>query len=393
MKTFAILIGFLAIFACSGSPVKQKIEKLNQTVVLTKTNSTTQNHPKIFDAELDALAQILGAVSVKDSSKVQAILKEKTIQTHYTEFEKAWKGLENQKLIKMRKWRDAELATLNQEEHNLFYPFSGPDLLNAYELFPNCTNYLLFGLEKVGELPKISQMQGAFLQNYLYNIRFALSEIFQRNYFITSRMSGALNSNVKGILPIIAVFLARTNNQIIAIQKVYLDKNGKATKIAFADNSKNNTLWGLCIEFQNEQKSTSQFLYYFGTDLSDAAMPSKPELTAFIKSFSSKITFLKSASYLLHTANFITIRNLILTETSASVQDDTGVPYKYFKEKGWEVKLYGKYARPIRDFSNGYQEDLNQIFLTDKSIKPIDFTFGYHWWTDKSSIIYASKIK
>jgi hypothetical protein len=346
-----------------------------------------------MDKEATAISQLLAALPIADSSYPQ--WKETpALKTHQTEFNKSWANLEAKKLQKMRLWRDNELNDLNKTKHNLFYPFSGPDFLNAYELFPNCENYLLFGLEKAGELPNVKELQGVFLQNYLSNVRYALSEIFQRNYFITARMSGAFNTNLKGVLPILAVFLARTDNQILKIQKIFLEKSGKLTYTSPSYQSKFNLVWGLCIEFKNKQQHNSQRLYYFGTDLADGAMTSKPELTNFIKSFPKKITLTKSASYLMHTSNFTAIRNLILSDTEASVQDDTGVPYKYFIQAGWQAKLYGKYDKPIRDFNYGYQPDLMQVYnQNQKNIPLIDFTFGYHWWTDKSGILYFTKSK
>ncbi|NJO01111.1 MAG: hypothetical protein HC880_04890 [Bacteroidia bacterium] len=234
-------------------------------------------------------------------------------------------------------------------------------------------------------------LRGDYLAAYLGDMRVALSEIFQRNYFITSRMGQALNSRVQGILPLVAVFMARTGNRIIRIQEVVIEPEGKATFAPIGSKASNARVQGVFVEFIHPSKTEPQQLYYFGTDLSNAGMQQKPELAAFIRQFPDKITLIKSASYLLHTAPFSQIRQLILEESEACLQDDTGVPYQYFQEGSWQVQLYGKYARPIRDFNHGYQPALAQRFAQDQGVKPIDFTFGYHWWTDNSSIILAQK--
>jgi hypothetical protein len=385
-----LLMGLVAVFNMFFMPLPHS----DKTTQVHKSSSNKRLIDTIqIDRANTAISELLAALPIEDSS-YQHWTKNPNVKTHQTEFNKSWANLETKKLKKMRVWRDNELNDLNKNPHNLFYPFSGPDFLNAYELFPYCDNYLLFGLEKAGELPSAEELQGAFLQNYLLNVRYALSEIFQRNYFITARMSGALNTNLKGVLPILAVFLARTDNQIVKIQKIFLEKSGKLTYTSLGYQSKFNLVWGLCIEFKNKNRNSPQKLYYFGTDLADGAMATKPELTNFIKSFPQKIALTKSASYLMHTANFTAIRNLILSDTEASVQDDTGVPYKYFIQAGWQVKLYGKYDKPIRDFNYGYQPDLMQTYnQNQKNIPLIDFTFGYHWWTDKSGILYFTKSK
>jgi hypothetical protein len=343
------------------------------------------------DSTLNAIAQLLAGLPIT-ARGFESISNDANTKKHYTEFEKGWKTLTDKRLDKMRKWHNEELSEWNTNEYNLFYPFSGPDFLNAFEMFPNADNYVMFGLEQVGKLPSKDQLKGAYLDAYLSGVRQGLSEIFNRNYFITSRMSGALNGYVKGVLPIMAVFLARTGNEIVNIQKVYLRKeDGVTIDKPFGDNSLT-LLSGLHIIFKNPNRETTQHVYYFATDVSDAPLAGKGELLKFIKNFKNKATFVKSASYLLHTANFTTIRKLITNESIAVLQDDTGVPYQYFPAAEWNVQLYGKYAKPIADFNYGYQPDLNQKFLQEADkVKPIDFTFGYHWWTDKSSILYFKR--
>ena len=398
-KIIFIVLGVVLTVLLTYGIISQKessqIDKLR-----TKIPGQEDDHqketpkPKIVlpqpDSDINSLVQLLAAVDI-ESDEYKNQQNSEIVKKHYQEFNQNWTNLENKRLEPIRVWRDNELQALNTATHNLFYPFSGPDFLNANEIFPNCDNYLLFGLEKIGELPSWESLKGAGMQNYLYGVRTALSEIFQRNYFITMRMNSALNSQVKGVLPILSVFLARTGNDIVKIEKIVIRKNGEAVYSKWDGRKDDGFINGICIEFVHEKAEKSQKLYYFSTDLGDHAMASKGELVTFIKSFASKISLVKSASYLLHTANFNTVKNLILDETEACVQDDTGVPYKYFKQKNWDVRLYGKYARPIRDFNHGYQPDLAKVFEEDKSIKPINFTFGYHWWTDKSSILYCTK--
>ncbi|GAB4405434.1 MAG: hypothetical protein OHK0053_31300 [Microscillaceae bacterium] len=338
------------------------------------------------------LAQLLAAQPGTDSLH-QRWARDESVKAHYQAFHKGWENLEQNHLTKIHRWARQELDSLQkQKPFTVFYPFSGPDFLNVAALFPQAQTFLLFGLEPIGELPAPSQMQGQYLQAYLFNIRQALSEIFQRNYFITVRMGQAFNTNVKGVLPILLVFLARTGHEILNIEAVFLDAQGQASFLPLGQ--KATGLPGLRIRFQSleEGEEVSKELFYFPGDLANASFQSKKNLQTFIQSFPRCLTLVKSASYLMHTQPFSLIRQFILDHTEACVQDDTGVPYAFMKKAGWQVKLYGKYARPIRDFNHGYQPDLAQVFEKEAAkIPPLNFTFGYHWWTDKSSILLGQK--
>ncbi|NJL14962.1 MAG: hypothetical protein HC913_19505 [Microscillaceae bacterium] len=338
------------------------------------------------------LAQLLAAQPGTDSLH-RAWARYESVKTHYQAFNQGWQNLEQSRLTKLRRWAHQELDSLQkQRPFSVFYPFSGPDFLNVAVVFPQAQTYLLFGLEPMGELPALSRMQGQYLEAYLLNIRQALSEIFQRNYFITVRMGQAFNTNVKGVLPILLVFLARTGHEILSIEAVFLDNQGQASFLPLGQKAAG--LPGLRIRFQAEEEGQGQpkELFYFPGDLANAAFQNKKNLQTFIQSFPRRLTLVKSASYLMHTSPFSLIRQFILDHTEACVQDDTGLPYAFMKKAGWQVKLYGKYARPIRDFNHGYQPDLAQIFEKEAAQIPnLDFTFGYHWWTDKSSILLGQK--
>jgi hypothetical protein len=361
--------------------------KNNQKSDKKDTLATKQEEKKIeIDKESTFKAQVMGGVEVTVKG-YDSLYNQEFVKQHYKVFSEQWQKLEDSRLSKMRPWRDTELAKVNKEQHNLFYPFSGPDFLNAYEFFPNCDNYLMFGLEPIGSLPDLKN----FNVGYLGSIRNALSVIFQRNYFITSYMGSDLAG--KGVVPIISLFLVRTGNEIVSIQKVTLNKDGSYKLIPFSQDPGKDVLTGLCIEFLNKNKKKSQKIFYFGTDIEDPAMAKKEDLANFIRSFPNKIAFVKSASYTMHGGNFSIVRNLLLEGCSLVLQDDTGVRYEVFTELGWDVQLYGKYARPVADFAAyTYQPKLAEAYQTQKDkIKTLSFTYGYHWSTDLASVLIATK--
>lgn len=381
-----ILLGAL-VLACDTTAQKTKTPEVDTGSSANTENST----PKVVvDEVATARAKIMAGVELKNKNGYDSILNLPSTIEHYKQFNESWAKLDETRLSKIRKWRESELRKLNSEKHNLFYPFSGPDFLNAYEFFPNCDNYILFGLEPNGQLVDIKNMP----PDYLVSLRRALNEIFQRNYFITSFMGNKLWG--KGVLPIINIFMARTGNQLVDMKRFYLKSDGTPVFFDINDTKTDkNRVEGIMIEFLNEDKNKSQKVFYFGTDVEDSKMANKMELVTFIKSFPDKIAFMKSASYILQNTNFKTMLNLVLDETSSVLQDDTGVPYREFVSHGWDIQLYGKYARPVADFGGyTYQGDMAKAFQEKAAqVKPLDFTFGYHWTTDNSSVLLCTKKK
>jgi len=362
------------LWACNGTP--QEKTKDNKEEEAKKKEA---EKPKVVIDEYATLrAQMMAGVEVANKGEFDSILNLPATKQHYTEFNTSWGKLEENHLSKIRTWRDKQLASLNAEEgNNLFYPFSGPDFLNVYTLFPNCDNYLMFGLEEPGNLVDLRKMP----PNYLSTLRNSLGYTFERNYFITSDMGKLWG---KGVLPLVNIFMARTGNKIVKIERFYLEKDGTPVNFPLEDEkavaAKGKPIVGITIEFMNEKRSKPQRIYYVGTDVADEKMKAKMELATFIKSFKNKMAFIKSASYILHNTNFAIMRNIVLEDTKAVLQDDTGVRYEEYAKAGWDMKLFGRYARPVADFGGyTYQNDLAAAFKKDSTVQKINFTLGYHW--------------
>ena len=55
----------------------------------------------------------------------------------------------------MENWRNGEVKVTGATRKTMLYPFSGPDFLNAYALFPDHPRYIFFSLERPGGLPEL----------------------------------------------------------------------------------------------------------------------------------------------------------------------------------------------------------------------------------------------
>jgi hypothetical protein len=82
---------------------------------------------------------------------------------------------------------------------------------------------------------------------------------------------------------------------------------------------------------------------------------------------------------------------MILTKSQFILQDDTGIPFRYFKEKNWEIHLYGQYAKPIKDFSGVEQQDLKAAYQDKNKIKRLPFHLGYHYGSNLDAWMFIKR--
>ena len=99
--------------------------------------------------------------------------------------------------------------------------------------------------------------------------------------------------------------------------------------------------------------------------------------------------YVKSASYLMHTDSFSTIRETLLDLRGAIVQDDSGVPLRYFDQKQWNLRLYGTYVPPLDIFRQYLQPDLAAAYARGSSGKLV-FGAGYHWNWKEANLMVAT---
>lgn len=90
--------------------------------------------------------------------------------------------------------------------------------------------------------------------------------------------------------------------------------------------------------------------------------------------------------------DFSDIRTLTLVKNSYLLQDDSGIPLKSFDRSRWDLKFYGSYTSPIAVFNHDYQPELRQIYVNDKTIKPLNFGIGYKFGPNESNLMLA-KVK
>jgi hypothetical protein len=289
-----------------------------------------------------------------------------------------WSYMNRVRLNAMRGWGSSALG--GSDSSTVFYPFSGPDVLYADTLFPGSKILVMAGLEPVGTMPDLAKLKSeGKLDSYLGEVRISLQTILSASFFKTKDMKNDFsNEMVNGLLPAMIVFISREGHSIDNLQYVTLAHDGTVHP--------HSPSGAMGVQITSDGRT----ILYFSTNLSNDGLAENPGYINLMKRLSPGVTYLKAASYLLYEDYFSTIRNAILADSSGVVEDDSGIPFRYFDPKQWEVVPYGNYTGPIPLFAEHYQHDLADYY-TKTSHSPLAFGSGYKFVASVSSLLVAKK--
>src|SRR5436190_15086504 len=197
-------------------------------------------------------------------------------------------------------------------------------------------------------------------------------------------------TGLTGTLPIIYVFLARSGKTIRDVSLIRLDENGTAQVDGGAgrDADGAGSARGVKIDFVGDD-GRPQTLYYFSANVDNDGFGATG-FARFCERLGTGDALVKSASYLMHRANFSDVRSFLLEHTRLILQDDSGIPFSRFDQAIWQLHPFGHYSGPIALFANRYQSKLSQLY-SERAVESIDFAIGYRWHPRSSNLIVATK--
>jgi hypothetical protein len=334
-------------------------------------------------ATADDTARFLAGMPPSVDSPLTPLTKDPSWQQHAKFFDYAFGQLEQRQLSKIRAWGDVNLAA---PRPTMFYMFSGPDFLYADAFYQKATTYVLSALEPVGSVPDLTNLPRGGIGAALYNVEQSLGSILSFSFFLTKQMKVDLRAGqVSGTLPLLYVFLARSGKTIREVSPIALDDKGAAY---FAnENPGRNATRGVRIIYAGSD-GAPKTLYYFSTDLSNNGVRSSGFLK-FCETLAPGNSLIKSASYLLHSRNFTTVRDFLLANSATIIQDDSGIPLANYDPKQWRFFPFGRYAGPIAKFPGTYQPKYAELF---RRSQPMDFGIGYRWRTNESNLLLSVKL-
>jgi hypothetical protein len=328
-------------------------------------------------------ARFLAGMAPSADSPLTPLTRDPSWQRHARFFDTAFGQLEQRQTSKIRKWTEANLAA---PRPTMFYMFSGPDFLYADAFYSKASTYVLSALEPVGSVPDLTRLSPGGIGSALHSVERSMGTILNFSFFITKQMKTDLQAGkLSGTLPILYVFLARSGKTIRDVSPIALDDKG-ATYFA-NENPGPNATRGVRILFAGSD-GAEKTLYYFSTDLSNSGVKVSGFLK-FCQTLAPGNSLIKSASYLLHSGNFTTVRDFILANSATIIQDDSGVPLTYYDPKKWRFFPFGRYLGPIGEFPGRHQQSYAELF---RRAQPMDFGIGYRWRTHESNLLLSVKL-
>ena len=344
--------------------------------------------------EADDTARFLAGMPAKQGSPFAELETTPAWKQHRAELDQMWSKTESHSLAAMREFQSRELNGDSIRKSTLFYPFSGPDALMMNVFFPNNSTYVMVGLEPPGTLPTPEQFtKKKSLVEQLGAERNTVNDILGRSFFITQYMDRQFRGQVTdGLFQPIIHLLVRTNHTITGYRYVRIDDKGKvvereATTQAGAPKIPNR---GVEVDFVDDSTKAAHRLFYFSINIADDHLKDNKEFSEFVGQLKGMTTYFKATSYMTHRPEFSIIRDLVLTGSGTILQDDSGLPYRLYKDPPWHVQLYGDYQMPIKPFHWLEQKDLRAAYQSDRP-KPLNFHIGYGLARLPSNLLLATR--
>lgn len=355
-----------ALFLTSGACATRKPEGVSRKL-LTQTSRYFAGLPQPAASPLQARTKVPG---YRDFS---------------TKMKRYWNNFRTTTFQRIRTWQKAEVSDLAKS--TIFYPFSGPDFLNVYAVYPDAETYLMIGLEKGGLVPAIESMSLNKLKKGLDMMVKGFRIYIGFNFYRTLGMKVNLNlSPFTGTLPHVLTQLAWLGYTPLAVYSVSISPQGKMQTTPLVRN-KMTTSWMLKCRSASGKLMK---IIYLSQDISNKGLAAAPGVKRYLESLPQVSGLFKAASYLPPRPPFTEITRICLAKMQAIVQDDSGIPYRMLKDR-YKVTVYGWYDRPHGLFPSYGQPQLARLYKK-RPRKPLAFNFQYDR-PDKSRNLMVARRK
>lgn len=322
-------------------------------------------------------ARFLAALPLADSSPLKKFEQLPAYREYANYLSTKWQVAQKERWDAMIAWSHSEVKPHLNFNLPLFYMFGGPDFLNAHVLYPDAPRYILCGLEPIGRVPALETLPEDRIAAAVTGLGQALKSMLEQGFFFTKDMQEDLRkSEASGVLPLLYAEVARSGNDITEVQYVKLSATGEI-QILSGDDPVKEGARGIKITFIRKRGAPAQELYYFRTDLSNAALKTDNRFFLYLTTQGEENCYLKAASYLMHGKDFSQIRDLLLAQSATILQDDSGIAYRDLAPGKWKISLYGNYQGPVSSIPWAVQPELKKAYAVPGAVKPISFKTSY----------------
>lgn len=311
-----------------------------------------------LQSPLNELAEVLAGITEYDGNALCNPTQASLFTRHDHAMKAAWSDYLAERSLPMQQWAAQEMSARIPAPSVVRYFFSGPDILSLLHFFPESPLYILCAKEPVGKIAPLATLSPEELSISLAAVRENTDTFLKYGYFITKEMKQQLSrGSLQGVFPILLTFLALSNHEILSANPVVLGGSP-----------------GLCIRFKSRSSGFEQQLLYVQADLSNDG---NTRLWTWLHSFGAGAAYLKAASYLLHEDSFSRARASLLRDSESILQDDSGIPLRFFETSQWTLYFFGDYKGTLSIFKKYRQPDLVNAYATSPLHGPMPFGTGY----------------
>ncbi len=340
----------------------------------------------------DDTARFLAGMPGNPGSAFSPMETDPAWQEHRQLMDAAWAKADEKLIHGLKEFQQSELSAPPLDKQELFYPFSGPDVLTATLCFPHVDTFFLAALEPAGTLPTEQTLQKKKASEYLGAIRTTVASELGKSFFVTREMDSQFRGQVTdGLLIPMLLLLVRTEHTILGYKFARIDEQGQIVdrpggvpvEAKYANK-------GFVVEFSTDTDKSIHRLYYFSLNLDNPHLKGNAGFMTYATNMPPHTTMLKATSYMTHHNEFSTVRDLVVDHSAAVFQDDTGVPYRLFTPDKWKVQLYGEYTKPFTPFEYMAQADLRKAYAAG-GVKPLSMRLGYGFGKITSNLLLAQR--
>ena len=320
----------------------------------------------------DETARVLAGLS-PDSLPVDAARKKLAkgyAKTATDAWGKYWKRIGQP----MTDW--AETALPRTAGETIFYPFAGPDLPTAVQLYPDAGRYVLVALQTGGRVPDLAGMDEKQFNAYINLFKRAWTDFARRGFFRTDDLKADTGKErtLEGITPVLMAFASRLGYRVDAVEPIRIKADGSDVEVHPGD--KNTVATWDSVRLTLDKDGKKVIADYLFLDLSDSHLKKHEGDRKWLEKMAGHKVFTKAASHLMQKSFFSLVRDTLLANAPSIVQDETGLDYKDLV-KGFEVKLFGRFERAHKLWTEGVQRELAAAYKSEKDIPSLRFKFGY----------------
>jgi hypothetical protein len=309
------------------------------------------------------------AGDLDDTARVLAGMQSGPIPSAYVkEVSANWIEYERRIGRPMRQWACRELDS--SRGMTVFYPFSGPDLPAAYQLFPDADRYVLVSLQKAGPPPQLENFSKEEQADYMDDFRKLWKFYGNMGFFRTDDLDSPTGFAGKpiGVTGALMAFAVRLGFEIDAIAPMRMSH--------IEDEPRNDLSWESA-RFTLRKDGRNVLVDYIHLNLSDTWLNKVPGPRRWLERMAENPTLIKAASHLPQQEEFSILRDILLTKAPLIVQDETGIEYSALATS-FNVQLYGRFTRPNSSFDRNLQASLAAAYREKGAkVRPLPFRTGY----------------